>query len=185
MSKTKLLLIIICFINSIFLSDCTTKKAVENPLFKVLDSKQTGLDFSNNLAYTPAFNLFKYMYFYNGSGVGAGDFNNDGLIDLFFGSNQAQNKLYLNTGALKFKDVTTEATIPQDGGWSTGISVIDINNDGLLDIYVCRVGQYETLHSNNLLLITTGIDQNGIPRFTDKAKEYGLNFSGFRTGLSI
>ena len=84
------------------------------------------------------------MYFYNGAGVGAGDFNNDGLIDLFFAANQGENKLYLNKGNLHFKDVTAEAEIPQDGGWSTGVSVVDINNDGLLDIYVCRVGNYET-----------------------------------------
>ena len=83
-------------------------------LFETLDSKHTGLDFNNNLTYTPAFNLFKYMYFYNGSGVGAGDFNNDGLIDLFFASNQGENKLYLNEGALHFKDATVAATIPQD-----------------------------------------------------------------------
>lgn len=121
------------------------------------------------------------MYFYNGSGVGAGDFNNDGKTDLFFASNQQQNKIYLNEGKLKFKDVTVQASIPQDGGWSTGVSVVDINNDGLLDIYVCRVGHYETLHSKNQLLINTGIDKNGIPHFVDKAKEYGLDFSGFST----
>jgi hypothetical protein len=121
------------------------------------------------------------MYFYNGSGVGAGDFNNDGKIDLFFASNQQQNKIYINQGGLKFKDVTKQAAIPQDGGWSTGVSVVDINNDGLLDIYVCRVGQYETLHSRNQFLINTGIDKNGIPHFVDKAKDYGLDFSGFST----
>ena len=93
----------------------------------------------------------------------------------------SSNKLYLNTGNLHFKDVTKEAGIPEDGGWSTGISVVDINNDGLLDIYICRVGQYETLHSKNQLLIYQGIDKNGIPTFIDKAHEYGLDFSGFST----
>src|SRR5215217_2433812 len=111
----------------IFFSSCDTKKKVDRPLFVVQDSKQTGLDFSNNLSYTPEFNLFKYMYFYNGSGVGAGDFNNDGKIDLFFASNQQQNKIYLNQGGLKFKDLTAQANIPNDGGWSTGVSLIDIN----------------------------------------------------------
>ncbi|MES1218204.1 MAG: VCBS repeat-containing protein [Bacteroidota bacterium] len=150
-------------------------------MFKALDSKRTGLDFSNNLIYNKDFNLFKYIYFYNGSGVGAGDFNNDGLIDLFFGSNQGQNKLYLNKGNLQFKEITSDARIPNDGGWTTGISVIDINNDGLLDIYICRVGLYEILHSKNQLLINQGIDKKGIPTFADKAHEYGLDFSGFST----
>src|SRR5664279_3955314 len=121
------------------------------------------------------------MYFYNGSGIGAGDFNNDGLIDLFFSSNQGDNKIYLNQGHLQFKDVTGAAKIPEDGGWSTGVSVVDINNDGLLDIYICRVGDYETLHSHNQLLICQGIDKNGVPFYKDEAKEYGLDFSGFST----
>jgi hypothetical protein len=169
------------FAIAIFFISCQTKKKVDHPAFVVQESNRTGLNFSNNLSYTPEFNLFKYMYFYNGSGVGAGDFNNDGKIDLFFASNQQQNKIYLNQGGLKFKDVTAQANIPNDGGWSTGVSVVDINNDGLLDIYACRVGQYETLHSKNQLLINTGIDKNGIPHFVDKAKEYGLDFSGFST----
>ena len=160
---------------------CASKRSDEQVLFEALDSKRTGLDFRNDLHYTPSFNLFKYIYFYNGSGVGAGDFNNDGRIDLFFGSNQQQNKIYLNKGGLQFTDVTKEALLPQDGGWSTGISVVDINNDGLLDIYVCRVGQYETLHSKNQLLVNQGMDKNGVPRFMDRAKEYGLDFSGFST----
>ncbi|MEO6637002.1 MAG: VCBS repeat-containing protein, partial [Ginsengibacter sp.] len=154
---------------------------MEHLLFEVLDSKITGLDFSNTLTYNQQFNLFKYIYFYNGSGVGAGDFNNDGKVDLFFGSNQGANKLYLNSGSLKFKDVSKEAGIPEDGAWTTGISVVDINNDGLLDIYVCRVGNYETLQSKNQLLINKGMDKDGVPKFVDNAQEYGLDFSGFST----
>ena len=168
------------FLLAFFLSACKSKKK-ETSLFEALDSKRTGLDFSNNLSYNEKFNLFKYLYFYNGSGVGAGDFNNDGLIDLFFASDQGQNKLYLNQGKLNFKDVTDVAKIPQDGGWSTGVSVVDINNDGLLDIYICRVGNYETLHSKNQLLINQGLGKNGIPVFIDRAHEYGLDFSGFST----
>ncbi|WP_235921263.1 VCBS repeat-containing protein [Foetidibacter luteolus] len=121
------------------------------------------------------------MYFYNGAGVAAGDFNNDGLIDLFFASSQQENKLFLNTGELHFKDVTKQAKIPNDGGWSTGVSVVDINNDGLLDIYICRVGNYEVLKSNNQFLICKGIGKDGIPYYQDSAKAYGLDFSGFST----
>jgi hypothetical protein len=160
---------------------CNAKTSNEKSIFEELDSQRTGLHFTNTLTFSPQFNLFRYMYFYNGSGIGAGDFNNDGKVDLFFASNQAQNKLFLNKGGLTFKDVTTEAAIPQDGGWSTGVSVVDINNDGLLDIYVCRVGQYETLHSRNQFLINTGVDSRGVPHFEDRAKEYGLDFSGFST----
>ena len=149
-------------------------------MFELLKSQQTGLQFTNKLEATPAFNMFNYMYFYNGAGVGAGDFNNDGLIDLFFASNQAQNKLFINKGSLQFTDVTKEAAIPDDGGWSTGVSVVDINNDGLLDLYVCRVGQYEILKRKNQLLICKKIE-NGIPVYEDQASSYGLDFSGFST----
>ena len=116
-----------------------------------------------------------------GGGVSVGDFNNDGLIDVFMSANQGENKMYLNKGELQFQDVTKEAKIPQDGGWSTGVSVIDINNDGLLDIYICRVGEFETLHGHNQLLICKGIDKNGVPFYEDEAKQYGLDFSGFST----
>ncbi|HLF46508.1 MAG TPA: VCBS repeat-containing protein, partial [Chitinophagaceae bacterium] len=121
------------------------------------------------------------MYFYNGAGVGAGDFNNDGMIDLFFSANQGENKLYLNKGNMKFEDVTLGAKIPQDGGWSTGVSIVDINNDGLPDIYVCRVGNYESLQSKNQFLICKGIDEKGVPYYADEGEQMGLDFSGFST----
>ena len=165
----------------ILITACKSKEVAISPMFEVLDSSKTGLVFSNKLTPTQQFNMFKYMYFYNGGGAGSGDFNNDGLIDVFFTANQGENKLYLNKGGLSFKDVTKEAKIPQDGAWSTGVSVVDINNDGLLDIYICRVGEYETLHGHNQLLICKGIDKNGIPFYEDQAKQYGLDFSGFST----
>jgi hypothetical protein len=166
----------------VLLQACTSKPvAVEQPLFEVLEAKQTGLDFNNRLNPTDSFNMFKYMYFYNGAGVSAGDFNNDGLIDLFFCSNQGQNSLYLNKGKMHFDNVTAKANIPNDGGWSTGVSVVDINNDGLLDLYVCRVGQFESLHGKNQLLVCSGVDKNGVPSYTDRAAEYGVDFSGFST----
>jgi len=163
-----------------FCISCNKKQNLP-PIFKVQDAQSTGLDFSNKLSPIPEFNALQYLYFYNGAGIGAGDFNNDGKIDLFFASNQGSNKLYLNQGKLHFKDVTKEAMIPEDGGWSTGVSVVDINNDGLLDIYICRVGNYKTLHSKNQLLVCQGIDKNGVPYYKDEAHEYGLDFSGFST----
>ena len=167
-------------ISVIIISSCSNHKTDQPVLFETLDADKTGLNFVNKLTPTDSFNMFHYMYFYNGAGVGAGDFNNDGKIDLFFASNQGDNKLYLNEGNLKFKDVTVDAKIPQDKGWSTGVSVIDINNDGLLDIYICKVGNYEMLHGKNQLLICKGI-KNGVPYYEDEAAQYGLDFSGFST----
>lgn len=163
-----------------FFFSCKNKE-VASVLFTSLDQTETGLHFINKLTPTPSFNMFKYMYFYNGAGVGAADFNKDGKIDLFFASNQGQNSLYLNQGNLQFKDVTKQAGIPDDHGWSTGVSVVDINDDGLLDIYVCRVGNYETLQSRNQLLICKGFTSDSIPLFADEAKAYHLDFSGFST----
>ncbi len=179
LNKTIAILIFCEFAFATSCNNISTKK--EQVAFEVLEHTKTGLDFNNKLTPTPEFNVFKYMYYYNGGGVGAGDFNNDGKIDVFFAGNQTENRLFLNEGNLQFKDVTVEAKIPEDGGWSTGVSVIDINNDGLLDIYICRVGNYETLHSHNQLLICKGIDKNGVPFYQDEAKEYGLDFSGFCT----
>ncbi|WP_290795404.1 VCBS repeat-containing protein [Flavihumibacter sp. UBA7668] len=165
-----------CCLVLLFSCRNTEKKAQ----FDLLDAGSTGLDFSNNLTPSSKFNMFNYMYFYNGAGIGAGDFNKDGLIDLFFASNQSQNRLYLNKGELKFKDITKEALIPDDKGWSTGVSVVDINNDGLLDIYICRVSGYEQMPGKNQLLICQGIN-DGIPTYQDEANAYGLDFSGFST----
>lgn len=156
-------------------------KQKQDSLFEVLYTSQTGITFSNQLKPTPQFNLFSYMYYYNGAGVGAGDFNKDGLIDLFFAANQSQNKLFINKGNLKFEDVTAKAAIPNDSAWSTGVSVVDINNDGLLDIYICRVGNYKVLKGKNQLLVCKGISNEGIPFYKDEAAEYGLDFSGFST----
>jgi len=160
---------------------CKSKKEHSAYRFEVLESKRTGLDFVNKLTPTPDFNMFKYMYFYNGAGVGAGDLNNDGLTDLFFASNQGNNTLYLNKGNLHFEDVTAAAKIPVDGGWSTGVSVVDINNDGLLDLYICRVGNFGKLQSRNQFLICKGLDKNNIPFYEDQALSMGLGKSGFGT----
>src|ERR1700753_4284159 len=106
---------IVYLLTAILLFSChSTPPPVKDAIFTRLDSSQTGLDFNNTLHPTQQFNVFDYMYFYNGGGVGAADFNNDGRIDLFFAANQGNDKLYLNEGDMHFKDVTTAATIPQD-----------------------------------------------------------------------
>ena len=162
----------------VFIQSCSRPE--KHGFFEVMDSEQTGLHFSNKLVQNGSLNMFRYMYFYNGAGVAAGDFNNDGRTDLFFSSNQSSNRLFLNDGNLKFRDVTDQS-VPKDSAWSTGVSVVDINNDGFLDVYVCRVGKFQSLNSKNQLLINKGPNKEGIPEFIDSAKEYGLDFSGFST----
>ncbi|MEN9598631.1 MAG: hypothetical protein RL596_942, partial [Bacteroidota bacterium] len=159
---------------------CSSKKHV-NYLFDTLSADSTGIQFENKIVPTPAFNLFSYMYYYNGAGTGAGDFNNDGLIDLYFAANQGKSAMYINKGRMRFEDITDKAGIIQDSAWNTGVSVVDINADGLLDIYLCCVGNYKILKGRNRLLICTGIDKEGIPHYEEKASMYGLDFSGFST----
>jgi enediyne biosynthesis protein E4 len=156
------------------------QKASQPVLFNTLLANKTGLHFNNKLTPTNSFNMFSYMYFYNGAGVATADFNNDGLTDVFFTGNQVANKLYLNKGNLQFTDVTDSALIINDGGWSTGASVVDINQDGLMDIYVCRVGKFQELNHYNQLWICQGI-KNNVPYYTEQAKNYGLDFQGFGT----
>ncbi|MBC6995576.1 VCBS repeat-containing protein [Lewinella lacunae] len=150
------------------------------PPFQLLRQAETGLDFRNTLTLSPEFNVFNYMYFYNGGGLAAGDFNQDGLIDLFFTSNMGENKMYLNEGQLKFRPVGAEAGLAGQSGWTTGASVVDINQDGLLDIYVSQVGNYLVLQGSNQLYVCQGIE-NGTPVFKDMAAEYGLDLVGFGT----
>lgn len=148
--------------------------------FTLRTADQTGLHFANKLEPTAAFNMFTYMYFYNGAGVGVADFNQDSLPDIFFAGNQVPNKLFLNKGQLQFEDITQAAGIRHDSAWSTGVSIVDINNDNLPDIYVCRASQYEGLTGKNQLLVCQGI-QNGIPIFKDEAAAYGIDFQGLST----
>ncbi len=152
-----------------------------NPCFERLVSEKTGVDFVNTVKPTPGFSIFSYMYFYNGGGVGAGDFNNDGLVDLFFTANQTTDRLYLNQGGMKFTDVTEAAGLSTIKGWHTGVSVVDINQDGLLDLYVSCVAPYSGTGSHNLLYICQNIDEKGVPHFAEKSREYGLDLVGFGT----
>ncbi len=175
-------IIIAVGINLLLFACAPTKK--EAPLFEMLNAQKTGIQFENRLHPNEQFNMFHYMYYYNGAGVGVGDFNKDGKIDIFFASNEGANQLYLNKGQLKFENTTTASQIPQDSAWNTGVSIIDINNDGLLDIYICRLGNFEKFKDKNQLLVCQAI-KNGVPVYKDEAKEYGLDFSGFSTQASF
>lgn len=145
-------------------------------LFSRLESSETGIDFVNTVTNEKDFNIFKYRNFYNGAGVGIGDINNDSLPDVFLTSNMGENKLYLNEGDFKFKDITASSGTGGKKIWSTGVTMVDINSDGLLDIYVCNAGDIEGGDRRNELFIN-----NGNLTFTEAAKEYNLDENGFTT----
>ncbi|MEN9613100.1 MAG: hypothetical protein RLZZ628_3914, partial [Bacteroidota bacterium] len=168
-------------ISTLVISSCKFGKGNEDvALFKKLSPEQTKIDFVNQIKESKDFNILDYLYFYNGGGVAAGDINNDGFTDLFFVSNQGKSKLYLNKGVKdgspQFEDISTKAGIEGFSDWKTGVTMADVNGDGLLDIYVCAVGNYKGLEGSNELYIN-----NGDLTFTEKSNEYGLDFTGFST----
>ena len=162
----------------VLLGACDEKK---EKLFNKVTSAHSGIYFKNQLIDTPELNILNYLYYYNGAGVVSADFNNDGLVDLYFTANQGEDKLYINRGGLKFEDVTKVANIHNPGNWTTGATHVDINHDGLLDIYVCKVANYQGMKGRNLLFINKGANEEGIPKFTEEASSYGLDFSGLST----
>lgn len=159
-----------------FLLGCRHK----DRLFVPLDSGKTGITFQNTINESDSFNILDYLYFYNGGGVAVGDINNDGLLDIYFTSNQGSNKLYLNKGKFRFEDITEKAGVAGKGNWKTGVTLADVNGDGLLDIYVSEVGKYKNLRGHNELFIN-----NGNLTFTERSKEYGLAIEGFNTQASF
>lgn len=149
-------------------------------LFTLLKPEETGVDFINKVENQKNFNIFKYRNFYNGGGVAIGDINNDGLQDIYLTGNMEPNKLYLNKGNMKFEDISESAGVLGNKPWSTGVVMVDINNDGLLDIYVCNAGNMEGNNHDNDLYIN-----NGDLTFTEKAEEYNLAKTGFTTHASF
>ena len=154
---------------------CTNNISQES-LFQKVSPYSSGLNFVNNLEYTEELNPYTYRNFYNGGGIGIGDINNDSLPDIFFSGNLVSNKLFLNQGGLSFKDISSIAGIESEGVWSTGVSMVDINSDGLLDIYVCKSGPPEGERRYNELFIN-----NGDLTFSEMAKDYGLDNKGLST----
>ncbi|MFM6949002.1 MAG: VCBS repeat-containing protein [Aquirufa sp.] len=168
------------FLLYFFIVACSNKKE-SLPLFRLLNSDQTGLDFSNDLIPNNQKNIFTYMYFYNGGGIGAGDLNNDGLIDVCYTSNLGENKLFINQGKLKFKDVSKQSNFNQNKTWSNGVSIVDINQDGLLDIYVSQAAGFDFLKGHNLLYVCQGITKDGVPIYSEKSQEFGLDVAALGT----
>lgn len=166
-TKYLLLLIAVCWFGSV----------PAQTLFRSLPAGETGLQFSNDISESENLNVLAYEYFYNGGGVAAGDVNNDGLTDLYFSANMRPNRLFLNLGGMQFKDITATAGVGgREGTWKTGVTMADVNDDGLLDIYVCYSGKLGAALRRNQLFINKG---NNI--FKDEAAAYGLDDAGFST----
>ncbi|MGK2861862.1 MAG: VCBS repeat-containing protein, partial [Chitinophagaceae bacterium] len=170
----------VCLLSLLTIISCKNKEsASENnssPIFQLLGSEKTGVDFVNEVVDGENFNILTYRNFYNGGGVAIGDINNDSLPDLYFTANQKKNRLYLNKGNFQFEDITEKAGVGGTMSWSTGVTMADVNADGLLDIYVCNSGDVAGNNKKNELFIN-----NGNLTFTEKAEEYNLDNDGYST----
>ena len=163
------LLPILCTL--LFLGACGDEGSKQ---FVSLPAEYTGIEFNNEIDDTDSLHIMNFEYIYNGGGVAIGDFNQDELQDVFFTGNMVSNALYLNQGNLKFKDISQVSGIAQHDRWSSGVTVVDINLDGLLDIYVCSTGHDLTSDKSNLLFINKGVNEEGIPIFEEMAVAYGI-----------
>ncbi|WP_288428305.1 VCBS repeat-containing protein [uncultured Spirosoma sp.] len=162
---------------SVLFSVCACQSATDSPLFVRVDAGHSGLTFSNTIQEDEQLNVLEYQYLYNGGGVAIGDVNNDGLPDLYVTGNQVPNRLYLNKGNLTFEDITDKAGVSGRKKWKTGTSMVDVNADGLLDIYVCYSGPGTDAERRNELYINQGL-KNGVPVFREQAAQYGLDAPG-------
>ena len=153
------------------------RSSAQKNLFKLLPPERTRIDFSNTLSErpTPHRNELLYEYFSNGGGVAAGDLNGDSLDDVYFTGNMTYNRLYLNKGNMVFDDITDASGVAgRKNTWKTGVTMADVNGDGLLDIYVCYSGDLPLERRVDELFINQGNDRNGIPHFEEQASQYGL-----------
>ena len=144
--------------------------------FQPVLAAESGVNFGNLVKETAGLNIITYEYFYNGGGVGLGDFNNDGLVDIYFTANMQPGRLYLNKGNWKFEDITGKAGVGGKRGWKTGVSIADVNGDGFLDIYLCYSGPLDKDQRSNELYIN-----NGNLTFSEQAGKMGIADSGFST----
>ena len=150
---------------------CQSKSTTQ---FESLPTEQTGITFNNVIQDHDTLSILSYEYIYNGGGVAIGDLNGDQLQDLVFTGNMVNNAIYLNQGNLKFQDISKESGVLAENRWSSGVTLVDVNVDGLLDIYITATGHDKVANKTNQLFVNQGVDENNIPTFVDKATEYGI-----------
>jgi enediyne biosynthesis protein E4 len=154
-------------------------------LFELVDPESHGIDFVNVINESDSLNILNLEYIYNGGSVAVGDFNNDGLSDLFLGGNIVPDKLYLNEGGMRFKDVSEAAGILPSEKWRSGVALADVNGDGWLDIYLCATIREDSVLRENMLLINQGMNAEGVPTFIDQAKKYGVADNGHSSNAAF
>jgi hypothetical protein len=154
---------------------CIAACRSKDELFEKISSSHSGISFNNRIVENDSINPLKVVNIYNGGGVGIGDFNNDGLQDIYFTGNMVPSQLYLNKGNFEFEDITAKAGVEGIGRWARGVAIVDINNDDLLDIYICNTIYRDSLRRKNILYVNQGTDKTGVPGFKDMAAEYGLD----------
>jgi len=157
---------------ALLMGSCIDEQSTKK--FEIISSEYSGIDFSNSITATDSFNVIDFYYIYNGGGLGIGDFNNDGLQDVYFSGNETSNKLYLNQGDFKFKDVSEIAGIQAENIWSQGVAIADINGDGWQDIYVCASIFPTQDRRGNKLYIHQGLNEKGVPIFSEEAESWGI-----------
>src|SRR5690606_20168272 len=149
-------------------------------VFRLVTPEESGVHFANMLPESDTLNALTFEYLYNGGGVGVADFNNDGLTDIFFAGNLTSSRLYLNRGNLTFDDVTDASGVGTQA-WCTGISTVDINRDGWMDVYISTVHPDRDKGDPNIFLINQGPNDEGIPQFKDLAADLGVDDSSYST----
>ncbi|TFH22823.1 MAG: VCBS repeat-containing protein, partial [Bacteroidia bacterium] len=175
MKASNFLLFLLSFV--FVLTSCTS----EDTLFKKMKPGRTGVTFSNRITESKEYNILAFEYIYNGGGVAIADVNNDGLQDLFFTGNMVNNQLYLNLGNWSFRDITQEAGIEGTERWSSGLAVVDINNDGWLDVYVCATSYEPGQRRANQLYVNQGAMEGESPVFMEMAEAYGIADTSYTT----